>query len=413
MPFRSPLLSLLQDRGLIAGGTDNERLDRMLADGWRFSVYAGFDPTADSLHVGHLTTLRLLRTFKEHGHHILPLVGSATARVGDPTGRTTSRPVLTYDALASNAGNLHRTIRHLFRGPTGTTIVEAEDNADWFEGRTYLSFTNDVGRHVTVKRLLSMGTMAERLENGGLTFQELGYALMQAYDFRTLAKVQASALIQVGGSDQMGNIAMGLHLIGAMDGAEAAETCFGLTHPLLLKPDGTKMGKTSDGAVWLNADKLSPFDFYQWFRNLPDGDVETVALSLTGIDAGLIRSSMGDPERINALKEMVAMEVTAWVHDATAAEAARSSSRSGGLSAEGLEETQATPDELRDAAALLVKTGLAASQTRARTLAEQGGFRVNGQKRTTLALGVEDIREDGRIILSAGRSRHAAVVVTR
>jgi tyrosyl-tRNA synthetase len=396
MDFSSPLLSELAARGFVRDCSDARGLDAALGGG-RVAVYAGFDPTADSLHVGHLVSLTLLRRFAAAGHVAIPVVGTATAMVGDPSGRTSARPMLTEEALAANVRGVEESIGRAIGGGD----VRPRANGEWFAGRGWLDFLREVGPAVPVARMLALDSVRTRMADGGISFLEFSYSLMQGYDFLRLS-AEHPVLLQVGGSDQWGNICMGLELIAKKGRGGRA---FGLTHPLLTKSNGEKMGKSAGGAVWLNPARLDDFGFFQFWRCLDDADAPAVAKLLSDRSPAEIDRAAAD---INGLKEALAVEMTARVRGEAAAARALAASRGRGASAEGLPEIVVAAAEMGDLAAILVRAGLAASKSAARRLSEQGGVRVNGEPTAGSGLAASDFR-DGVAVVSAGRTRHAAV----
>ena len=401
MTFQSGLLRALERRGRIKDISEPEALDALLDSGARVSVYAGFDPTADSLHAGHLATLSLLREFARAGHRAVAVVGTATALVGDPTGRTLSRPLLDRACIEENAAGVERSIRQAV-SPFADRL-DLRRNSEWFDAVGWITFLRDTGSLVPVRRVLALDGVRTRLESDGMSFLELAYPLMQAFDFLTLSR-ELGPLVQIGGSDQWGNICTGLDLIGKAGGGAAA---FGMTHPLLVKADGTKMGKTAGGAVWLDGARLDAAAFFRFWRTLPDADAASVARLVSDMEwpGGPV-----DAVQAELLKEALAVEMTARMHGVPAAAAAREASRNRGRSAHGLPTTGLSGDASTDLAAALVAAGLAPSKGAARRLAQGGGVRVNGCRRglAEMALGPDDFR-DGVAVLSAGKTRHAAV----
>lgn len=300
--MKSKLINHLQERDLIKDCTNLEGLDEMLANGKKLAVYAGFDPTAQSLHVGHLTTLRMLRIFRDFGHTVIPVIGEFTAKVGDPTGRDETRPVLTDDMIKRNSDGIAGNIMSVINPSLGI-----KTNKAWLSLISLESLLIQ-GREITINRMLHMESVASRLQNEQpMTFTEFCYGLLQAYDFLYLygqfIDGNIEGLVQIGGSDQYGNILLGCDWIRRKHGQN---TAFGLTHPLLTTPDGRKMGKTEGNAVWLNASMCKPFDFWQFWRNIDDSMVDTVRRRFTDLPKG-----SGD---INEQKAIVATEITALVH---------------------------------------------------------------------------------------------------
>ncbi|KFI05669.1 tyrosine--tRNA ligase [Massilia sp. BSC265] len=397
------LLHLLEERGFIHQGTDQDGLRAKLAAG-PVTAYLGFDATADSLHVGHLQGLMLMRWLKQAGHKPLLLIGGATTRIGDPSFRDTSRPVLDEASIQANILG----IKSAFERYLGAD-VPLVDNADWLDGLGYLDFLSQVGRHFSVNRMLTFDAIRTRLEHS-LSFLEFGYTLLQAHDFTELARRHGCTL-QIGGADQWANIINGVDL-GRRQGLEL----FGLTMPLLATADGRKMGKSASGAVWLNADRLAPFDFWQFWRNCDDRDVGRFLALFTELPMDEVRR-LGALEgaELNEAKIILATEATRLAHGSDAAQSARSGAASlfgqGALN-EDIPTLQLAP--ARHAAGvtlaeLAVEAGLAASRSEARRLAAGGGLRLDGQAvadaEQTLPSGA------GQWQLSAGRKRHARIVV--
>jgi tyrosyl-tRNA synthetase len=384
------LLADLDARGLLHDSTDRAALAARLAQG-PIGVYVGFDPTADSLHAGHLMGQITLRRFQLAGHRPFPLAGGATGMVGDPGGRSEERNLLDRETLRHNVacikGQLERILD--FDGPVAATLV---DNADWTEPMSTLEFLRDVGKHVTVNQMLAKESVKARVESEhGISFTEFSYMLLQANDFRHLFQT-AGVEMQMGGSDQWGNITAGIDLIRRRHGA----TAFGLTWPLITRSDGQKMGKSVGGALWLDPAQTSPYQFHQYWMQLPDDDVERFLLQLTFRTVDEVRQLVAAhrqaPERRRAQRAL-ADDVTTIVHGAGAAEAAAEAAAvlfGGdplGASAAALTalagevpSSTATSEQLADVVGLLTSTGLATSNSDARRQLQQGAIQVNGVK---------------------------------
>lgn len=401
--FASLPLQELERRGLIKDVADVDELDTILASGQKIAVYAGFDPTAGSLHVGHLATLTVLRVFAQHGHKVLPLIGTGTAMIGDPAGRKSARQMLSPPAVSKNADGVMESIGLALKG----FPVEVVFNGDWIDNVDLVWFLREVGSRVSLSHLIAQDSVKSRLGGAGISFLEACYPLLQAWDFLQLSS-KNPVLLQVGGSDQWGNLVMGLELI-SRTGTPGCQA-FGLTHPLLTKSDGEKMGKTAGGAVWLNSSALGDYDFYRFWRTLPDADTPKIARMLSDLDpAVIVDGESGDgAER---LKTALAFSMTSWIRGEAAALSAEAASRGRGAVADGLPEIEATESDLGDLASLMVKASLAESKGSARRLCEQGGLRVNGQPRIELKLTEADI-VGGVVVLSAGRTRHCAIRVS-
>lgn len=387
----------LQRRGFIHQCTDEQGLRAHLAR--PRAAYLGFDATADSLHVGHMQGLMLMRWLQKAGHTPVLLVGGATTRVGDPSFRDASRPMLDNKQIAANIAGISSVFDKFVSFDAGAGQAQVVDNSEWLDGLGYLEFLSRVGRFFTVNRLLGFDAIKNRLEHS-LSVQEFGYTLLQAFDFTELARRKGCTL-QVGGADQWANIINGIEL----SHKEGGPQLFGLTMPLLTTADGRKMGKSAGGAVWLNADKLTPFDFWQFWRNTDDRDVERFLALFTEIP-------MDEVERLGALrgvelneaKTILATHVTALVHGQQAADAAQEAARaaaSGAADLEGLVEVPVTAGMLL--VEVLVKAGLAESNGAARRLADGGGLRLNGEKVDKTAC-VPTSGENW--LLSSGRKRH-------
>lgn len=398
------LFNLLEERGFIHQCTDAEGLRTKLASS-RVTAYLGFDATADSLHVGHLQGLMLMRWLKRAGHDPLLLIGGATTRIGDPSFRDSSRPVLDETSIAANM----RGIGSAFRRFLGDD-VRVVDNADWLDGLGYLEFLSQVGRHFSVNRMLTFDAIRTRLEHS-LSFLEFGYTLLQAYDFAELARRHGCTL-QIGGADQWANIINGVDLGRRQAGLEL----YGLTMPLLATSDGRKMGKSAGGAVWLNAERLPPFEFWQFWRNTDDRDVGRFLGLFTELPMDEVRRlGVLQGAELNEAKVILATEATRLAHGEAAACAAREGATSvfgHGRAAAGMPTV--TLERARHAAGitlaeLAVEAGLTGSRSEARRLAAGGGLRLDGEP----VLEAEQILPAGgeQWQLSAGRKRHARVVL--
>jgi tyrosyl-tRNA synthetase len=400
-------LHLARQRGYIHQVTDEVALTARLAQGV-LPAYVGFDCTADSLHVGHLLPIMLLRLLQKTGHKPVALLGGGTTRIGDPSFRDTQRPLLTDEQIETNKVGIRRTFASFLRFGDGAADAVMLDNAAWLDGLAYIPFLRDVGRHFSVNRMLTMDSVRLRLERDQpLSFLEFNYMLLQSYDFLELRRRHGVGL-QMGGSDQWGNIVMGVELNRRIDQAEV----FGATTPLLATSSGAKMGKTATGAVWLNPDRLSPYDYWQFWRNTEDADVGRFLRLFTEMPiTETERLAALQGAEVNEAKKILATEATALLHGREAAEAAAETARATfeqGQAAETLPAiTTALPANLLD---LAVAAGLAASKGEARRLVGQSGLRLNDEVVTDVAREVTaaDLR-DGAAKLSAGRKRHVLV----
>ncbi len=403
---RSEFLHTLEARGFIQDCTDFEALDARLMAA-PVSGYIGFDCTAPSLHVGSLIQIMMLRWLQKTGGKPICLMGGGTTRIGDPSFKDEARPLLDADGIAANMAGIRQVFDRYMSFGDGPTDAVMPDNNDWLDGLKYIEFLRDYGRHFSVNRMLSFDSVRLRLDREqNLSFLEFNYMLLQAYDFLELHRRFGCAL-QMGGSDQWGNIVNGVDLTRRVAGAEV----FGLTSPLLTTADGKKMGKTAAGAVWLNAEMLSPYDFWQFWRNTADADVGRFLKLYTELPLDEIArlARLGGAE-INEAKKILAGEITTLAHGRAAAAAAEATAR------ETFEQGGAGADlpsvivPAADAAvvALLVQAGLAASNKEAKRLIAEGGARVDDQPVTDAAAIVTAARlAEGPVKLSAGRKRHA------
>jgi tyrosyl-tRNA synthetase len=403
MAFRSQLLRVLDERGFIHQLTDAEGLDA-LAEKAVVPGYIGFDATAPSLHVGSLVQIMMLRRLQQAGHKPIVVMGGGTTRVGDPTGKDEMRQMLDDEAIASNIASIRRIFERFLSfddGPTGAILV---DNHDWLGKLDYIPFLRDIGPHFTVNRMLTFDSVRIRLEREQpLTFLEFNYMIMQAYDFLELWRRHGCRL-QLGGSDQWGNIVNGIELARRVEG----EHLFGLTTPLMTTSDGQKMGKTAGGAVWLNADQLAPYDYWQFWRNTADGDVGRFLRRFTDLPLVEIeRLEALQGAEINEAKKVLADEATAMAHGEDAARDASSTARQTfeeGSTGEGLPTLKVSGDiSLVDA---LTGLGLCASKNEARRLIQQGGAKVDGEKADEDRL----LTVAGEVRVSAGKKKHGVLL---
>ncbi|HYD99956.1 MAG TPA: tyrosine--tRNA ligase [Alphaproteobacteria bacterium] len=409
------LLRTLTERGFLNQCSDRPGLDAALRRGI-VSAYIGFDATADSLHVGHLMSIMALRWLQRCGHKPIVLIGGGTTRIGDPSFRDTSRPMLDDAQIAANMAGIRKVFAQYLAFGDGPTDAVMVDNADWLDRLGYIDLLRDVGRHFSVSRMLGFDSVRLRLEREQpLTFLEFNYMILQAFDFVELSR-RFGCTLQMGGSDQWGNIVNGIELGRRMDGREL----FGATTPLLTTASGTKMGKTAGGAVWLNAERLSPWDFWQFWRNAEDADVGRFLRLFTELPLEEIaRLEALQGSEINEAKKILANEATRLCHgDAAAAEAAETARRTfeSGEAAEGLHTVTIGRAELEAGirlVELLVRAGLAASRGAAKRLIAEAGARVNGAVVTDegALVTAADLGGDGRATLSAGRKRHALLTV--
>ena len=410
---RSTFLAAAEERGFIHQVTDRGGLDALLAAG-PVTSYIGFDCTADSLHVGSLLQIMLLRLWQQTGNKPIVLMGGGTTKVGDPSGRDEARRLLSEAEIAANMAGIRRVFERFLKFGDGRTDAVMVDNAEWLDRLEYIPFLREYGRHFSVNRMLSMDSVKLRLDREQpLSFLEFNYMVLQAYDFVELARRYKCA-VQMGGSDQWGNIVMGVEL-----GRRAEERALhGLTSPLVTTASGAKMGKTAQGAVWLNAERLSTYDYWQYWRNTEDADVGHFLRLFTDLPIAEIRQleALRDSE-INQAKIVLATEATALAHGRKAADEAAQTARQvfaeGGIGAD-LPVTETSKAELgtgRPAIHFFHRTGLAPSLSEARRLIRGGGARVNDKVVTdeNVTLSLADLNAEGVIKLSAGKKRHALV----
>lgn len=407
--FQSEFLRTLQQRGYIHQTTDGSALDTAAHKGV-ITGYIGFDATADSLHIGNLVGIMLLRRLQQAGHRPVVLMGGGTTKVGDPSGKDETRKLLTDEQIAANIASIKEIFKNYLRfddSPTGAVMV---NNDDWLSGLQYIPFLRDIGRHFTINRMLTMDSVKLRLEREQpLTFLEFNYMILQGYDFVELNK-RYGCVLQMGGSDQWGNILQGVEL-----GRRVAEKeLFGLTSPLITKASGEKMGKSVSGAVWLKAEKLSPYDYWQFWRNTEDADVGRFMRLFTDLPlAEIARLEQLKDAEINEAKKILATEATKLCHGASAAEQAAGTAAQAfaGGSAEGLPTYQLTAGETPRVVDVIVKLGLAASAGEAKRLIEQGGVKLNDATvaAITATLSANDIGAEGSARIVVGKKKHGLV----
>jgi len=413
--FRSDFLRVLSERGFIHQISDPEGLDAICTKG-RITAYIGFDCTAPSLHVGSLVQIMMLYWLQQSGHQPIALMGGGTTRVGDPSGKDESRKILTAEAIEENKASIRTVFSRFLRFGEGKADAIMPDNAEWLLSLRYIDFLREFGRHFSVNQMIQRDSVRLRLEREHhLSFLEFNYMVLQAYDFVELHR-RYGCNLQMGGSDQWGNIVSGIDLARRSDSA----SLFALTTPLLTTAAGVKMGKTADGAVWLNAQMLSPYEYWQYWRNAEDADVGRFLKLFTTVHMDEIaRLERLDGAEINEAKKLLASEATALLHGRAAADEAAETARRT-FEERGL--GTALPTIVIDRAILaeglgllsaFVQAGLAASNGEVRRQVKGGAVRVNDQVVTDerMALGERDINEEGVIKLSLGRKRHALLKV--
>jgi tyrosyl-tRNA synthetase len=372
---RSELLRLLSSRGYIHQITDAEGLDalssRQIVPG-----YIGFDATAPSLHVGSLVQIMMLRRLQQAGHKPIVLMGGGTTKVGDPSGKDESRKLLTNEDIGNNINSIKRVFEHFLTFGDGPTDAVMVNNADWLDALEYVPFLRDIGRHFTINRMLTFDSVKLRLEREQpLTFLEFNYMILQAYDFLELSRRSACRL-QMGGSDQWGNIVNGIELSRRVDSTEV----YGLTTPLITTADGGKMGKTAKGAVWLNADQLPAYDYWQFWRNTQDADVGRFLRLFTDLPLDEIaRLEALQGAEINDAKVVLANEATAILHGRAAAEAAAGTAAATFAGGAGADLPSIAVSQASNIIATLVALGFVASNGEAKRKLEEGAVRVNDE----------------------------------
>ena len=412
--YQSSLLKLLDERGYVHQMTDAVGLDALAAK-QVIPAYIGFDATAPSLHVGSLVQIMMLRRLQQAGHKPIVLMGGGTTKVGDPSGKDESRQLLTHDQIQANIAGIRKVFERFLDfapegsvgGPTDAVML---DNDEWLSRLEYVPFLRDVGRHFTINRMLTFDSVKLRLEREQpLTFLEFNYMILQAYDFLELSR-RAGCRLQMGGSDQWGNIVNGIELGRRVDGAEL----YGVTTPLITTADGAKMGKTAQGAVWLSAEQLSPYDYWQFWRNTDDGDVERFLKLFTDLpleEIGRLTSAGG--AAINVAKAALATAATALLHGDEAARAAEETALAtfGGGGVGGELPTLATDDDDLPIISILIGLGFVESKAEARRKVAEGAVRVNGEVVTDPMTVVATAKEPVKV--SLGKKKHGLLTSSR
>ena len=410
------LFEHLKERGFVYQTTNEEEV-RKLCNSKKTTIYVGIDPTADSLHIGHFFSLLMLRKFQQAGHKVIVLLGGATAMIGDPSGRNDMRSMVTDDFIKTNFQNIKKTIGKAveLEGENPAIIV---NNADWIRGYDYVDFMRDIGQHFNVNHMLASESCASRLAAGGLTFLEMGYMLIQAYDFVYLNRKYGCQL-QIGGSDQWGNIVAGAELgrkLNFLEGKDP-EAFQALTCPLLTDANGKKMGKTSKGALWISKEKTSPYEFYQYFINVDDRDVVKLLKLFTNYEISEIESlAKAD---IRAAKKLMAFEVTKLIHGEEEANKAVSASAAlfeGGVDTSSVPTYNLPRKEFEEKVRILEvaqRANLISSISEGRRLVSQGGFFVNNKKLLDPNEFFSDIDfEEGFALLKKGKKNFVKVVLS-
>ena len=408
---KSDFIAVMMERGFLADCTDYQGLDEALISGVQ-TAYIGYDATAQSLHVGHLMNIMVLRWLQKTGHKPITLMGGGTTKVGDPSFRSDERPLLGPEQIDANIAGMQKVFAKYLSYDDSANGALMLNNAEWLDNLNYLEFLRDIGRHFSVNRMLSFESVKSRLDREqSLSFLEFNYMILQAYDFLELNR-RYSCVLQMGGSDQWGNIVNGIDLTRRVLDHEI----YGLTTPLLTTSDGRKMGKSQGGAVWLNGDMLSSYEFWQFWRNTTDADVGRFLKIFTELpveECDRLAALAG--AEINDAKIILANEVTALLHGAEAAAAAEATAREvfekGGVG-DDLPTLTLTAEELGDGMSIvqmIVKSGLAKSGKEAKRLIAENGARIDDAPLTDAGLMIDAAALASPIKLSAGKKRHALI----
>ncbi len=404
------VFDVLRERGFIAQLTHEEEIKELL-DKQKVTFYIGFDPTADSLHVGHFLQMMVMAHMQRAGHKPIAIIGGGTAMVGDPSGKSDMRKMMTLDVIRHNSDNFKKQLSKFIDFTNDRALMV--DNADWLLNLNYVDFLRDIGVHFSVNRMLTAECFRSRMEKG-LTFIEFNYMLMQSYDFLMLYK-KYGCILELGGDDQWSNILGGIDLIRRVEGKEA----YGMTFTLLTTSEGKKMGKTEKGALWLDPEKTSPYDFYQYWRNIDDADVIKCLKLLTFLPMDEIAklAELKD-QQINEAKKVLAYEVTKLVHGQEEADKARQLTEAlfgGGGSTSSLPTTELTADELAgglNILDLLLKTGLVPSKGEGRRLVQQGGIYIGEEPVSSIDfVFTAGLLENGERIIKKGKKTYHKIVL--
>lgn len=396
------VFDVLKERGLIAQTTHEEEIRELLGNE-KVTFYIGFDPTADSLHVGHFLQMVVMRHMQNYGHRPIALVGGGTGHIGDPSGRTDMRKMMTKEVIDHNCECFKEQLSKIIDFSDGKAIMV--NNADWLLDLNYVEFIREIGSCFSVNQMLTAECFKQRLEKG-LSFLEFNYMLMQSYDFLALSR-KYNCKLELGGDDQWSNILGGINLCRRKDQKQV----YGMTFTLLTNSEGKKMGKTASGAVWLSPEKTSPYDFYQYWRNVDDADVCKCLKLLTFIPMDEIREyEKLEGSQLNPVKERLAFELTSMVHGNEEAVKAREAARavfSGAGNADNMPSADISESEVKDGMPildLLVKVGLIPSKGEGRRLITQGGISVNGERVTDISLVITPESFDGgKIVVKKGK----------
>lgn len=407
------LFNILKERGLLYQCTDEEALKKLLESGEKIALYEGTDPTMDSLHIGHCVPYCILRRFQQAGHKVYLLMGGATACVGDPSGKSEMRQLMGKELIQKNIDKIKDSLK-VFLDFEGENKAEIVNNADWFKGYDYIDFMREVGVHFNVNEMLTNEIYANRIKEGGLTFFEMGYMLMQAFDFVHLNKDKGCKL-EWGGADQWGNIVAGVKLARKLNFADGGNReMIGATNPLLLTPEGKKMGKTEKGAIWIDKDKISAYDFYQGVYQTPDACVEMMFALFTDLPMAEIKEII--KEDIVKAKKRLCFEITKFVRGEEDALLAQKMSENlftqGGNDAPEFEMQKTEFESGINICDVLFRCGLCSSKSDARRMIEGGAVSMNGEKVSDFSksITIADF-DDKSILLKKGKKNFIKVVI--
>lgn len=411
------LFEALEERGYTYQLTHEEEIKKLLNGDKKFTFYLGIDPTADSLHIGHFFALMMFKKLQKAGHKGILIIGGATALIGDPSGKKEMRKMITKEEVKRNIAEVEKIARR-FISTEGENPAIILNNADWINKYSYIDFMREIGIHFNVAVMLKADAYKNRIEEGGLTFLEMGYMLMQAYDFAYLNK-KYNCVLQIGGSDQWGNIVAGVNLNRKLNnlenGAENSGEIFGITCPLLMTKDGKKMGKTESGTLWVAREKTTVFDFYQYFYNVPDDNTEMLLKLFTDIDLITIEKLLS--EDIIKAKRVMAYEITKLVHGKEEADKVVQTVLSlfeKSQSSENAPTYNISLDLLKKGISvidLFVQCELAESKSACRSLLKQGGLKINNEKIENENLVITDkFLIDGKMILKKGKKNFLQVI---
>jgi len=407
------LFNILKERGLLYQCTDEEALKKLLESGEKIALYEGTDPTMDSLHIGHCVPYCILRRFQQAGHKVYLLMGGATACVGDPSGKSEMRQLMGKELIQKNIDKIKDSLK-VFLDFEGENKAEIVNNADWFKGYDYIDFMREVGVHFNVNEMLTNEIYANRIKEGGLTFFEMGYMLMQAFDFVHLNKDKGCKL-EWGGADQWGNIVAGVKLARKLNFADGGNReMIGATNPLLLTPEGKKMGKTEKGAIWIDKDKISAYDFYQGVYQTPDACVEMMFALFTDLPMAEIKEII--KEDIVKAKKRLCFEITKFVRGEEDALLAQKMSENlftqGGNDAPKFEMQKTEFESGVNICDVLFRCGLCSSKSDARRMIEGGAVSMNGEKVSDFSKSITTADfDDNSILLKKGKKNFIKVVI--